>query len=80
MLLHGEVGEEGVDLVLPHLGWMPQVVEPDEAQDPQRVGLLGASAVVAGAQRRPELVDESRQTASPPTDHEASPESGGQGV
>jgi hypothetical protein len=39
---------------------MTDVVEEDVATDPVAVGLLGAAAVVAGAQGLPKLVEELR--------------------
>jgi hypothetical protein len=45
-----EVREEGVDLRLSHVGGMADAVEANETPDPEAVRLLGAPAVVAGAQ------------------------------
>jgi len=59
-----EMGEEGVDLGRPHLGRVPELVEPDEATHPQAVGLLGAPAVVARTDRLVELVHETRRAVS----------------
>ena len=59
-ILDGEMRQEGVDLRLGHLGGMPNLVEEDEALDPVAVALLGRSAVVAGAERLAEAIEELR--------------------
>ena len=45
------MGEKGIDLGLGHLGRMPDVAVEDELPDPVDVGLFGARAVMARAER-----------------------------
>jgi hypothetical protein len=45
--LHGQVGQEGVDLGRPHHQRVLLAVEADEAPHPGAIRLLGAQAVVA---------------------------------
>jgi hypothetical protein len=47
---HGEVGQEGVDLGFGHVAGVAEIVEVDEATDPQTVCLLGPPTVVTRAQ------------------------------
>jgi len=54
----GEVGEEGVDLRLAHLDWMPLAVKDDKAPDPRDVGLLGSETVVTRPDRQAHPVEE----------------------
>ena len=54
----GEVGDEGVDLGLRHVGRVAEPVKADVPPHPQAVGLLGAAAVVARPQGALQLVDE----------------------
>jgi len=49
--LDGQRAQEPRDLGRAHLRGLALVVEQDEAPDPAHVGLLGAQAAVAGAQR-----------------------------
>ena len=58
VLGHGQVGDEGVDLGLRHVGRVAEPVEADVPPHPAAVGLLGAAAVVARAQGALQLVDE----------------------
>ncbi len=58
--LDGEMRDEGVDLGLGHLEGMALVVKEDVAADPADVGLLGAQAVVAGADRLAHAVEQAR--------------------
>ena len=58
VLVHGEVSEEGVDLPFAHLRRVPEGMEADVAPRPAAVRLLGAAAVVAGAQGELHLGDE----------------------
>ena len=58
VLGHGEVGDEGVDLGLRHVGGVAEPVEADVPPHPAAVGLLGAAAVVTGAQSALQLADE----------------------
>ena len=54
----GEVGDERVDLGLAHLHRVALVVKEDVAPDPADVGLFGAQAVVARADRVAHAVEE----------------------
>jgi L-alanine-DL-glutamate epimerase-like enolase superfamily enzyme len=56
----GEMRDEGVDLGLAHLARMALVVKEDEAADPGDVRLLGPQAVVAGADRHADSVEQAR--------------------
>ena len=56
----GEVGDEGVDLGLAHLERVALVVKEDVAADPADVGLFRAQAVVAGADRVADAVEQAR--------------------
>jgi hypothetical protein len=58
LLVHGQVGDEGVDLRLGHLGGVTQPVEADVPPRPHAVGPLSAAAVVTGAQGVLHLDDE----------------------
>lgn len=57
LLLHREVGEEGVDLGLAHLVRMALAVEEDVPAGPRDVGLLGPQAVVPRAEGGAEAVE-----------------------
>jgi len=51
------VGQESVNSLLGHIGWMPLGIEEYEPLDPMAVGLLGSSAVMTGAQGFTEAVE-----------------------
>ncbi len=59
-LLHREVRQERVELLLPHVGGVADPVEEDVAPDPVHVGLLGSLAVVARPNRLANPVEELR--------------------
>jgi hypothetical protein len=61
VLLDGEPTEELRDLSGAHLGRMALVVEQDVAADPRDVGLLGAAAAVACAERIADPVEQARR-------------------
>lgn len=50
--------QEGIDLRLGHVGWMPDVMEEDEPLDPLAIALLGPAAVVAGSESVAEAIEE----------------------
>jgi hypothetical protein len=59
--LDGPRAQEPRDLGGPHVGRVALVVEEDVAPDPADVGLLRAEAAVAGAQRRPDAIQQPRR-------------------
>jgi len=59
--LDGQGTQEPRDLGRAHLGGVTLVVKEDVAADPSDVGLLGAGAAVAGAQRRPHAIQQARR-------------------
>jgi len=49
VLVHGQVGQEGLDFGRAHVFGMAFVVEQDEALDPVHVGFFGADRIVLDA-------------------------------
>jgi hypothetical protein len=47
MFLHGQMGQEGIDLRFGHFGRMPDVMKENVALDPMAVSLLGPAGVMA---------------------------------
>jgi hypothetical protein len=56
--LNGQEAQELRDLGRPHLGGMALAMEEDESADPGDVGLLGAPASVARAERVADAVEQ----------------------
>jgi hypothetical protein len=54
------VGQESVNSLFGHIGWMPLGIEEYEPLDPMAIGLLSSSAVMAGAQGFTEAVQKFR--------------------
>jgi hypothetical protein len=50
------VGQESVNSLFGHIGWLPLGIEEYEPFDPMAIGLLSSSAVMAGAQGFAETV------------------------
>jgi hypothetical protein len=55
------MGEKSIDLRLGHFGRMPDVMEENVPFHPLAVGAFGSWAVVAGAKRFSELIQELRR-------------------
>ena len=51
MRINSETGQECVDLIDTHGGWMPLVVEQNETLDPRDVGFLSTPAVMTHTDR-----------------------------
>jgi hypothetical protein len=58
LIANGERRQERGDLDGAHLGWVTLAVKEDVAPDPVNVGLLGAAAVVPGADAVADAVEE----------------------
>ena len=58
--LDGEGAQEAGDFGRPHVGGVALVVEENVATDPRDVGLLGAAAVMSGADGCADAVEQSR--------------------
>ncbi len=56
--IDGQRRQEARDLCRPHVGGMALAVEEDVAADPRDIRLLGAAAIVAGADRFADAVEE----------------------
>jgi hypothetical protein len=54
--LHGQVGQEGLDLGGAHLGGVAFAVEEEEAAHPIYVGLFGAVGIMLELKEFPELI------------------------
>ena len=53
-----QVGEEGFDLDLTHLPWVPKMVEADEAAYPFDVALLSGIGIVFPSEYIADLIEE----------------------
>jgi hypothetical protein len=54
------MGEEDADLAGPHFIGMPLSMKEDEPANPSHIGLLGPNAVMPNANRRTNLIEQSR--------------------
>ena len=57
-MIHGQVGEKGLNFGAAHLTWVPLVVEQDETFDPVYVGLLCVNGIMLEPQNIPNLVEQ----------------------
>ena len=59
-IFDGQIGQEGVDFRLGHLGWVAHIVKIDEPLNPQAIGGLCPAAVMARAHGLPQKIEEFR--------------------
>lgn len=59
--MDGEMGQEGRDLLLPHVARMPFMVKENESADPSHVGIFGTDTVMLGSDLMANLVEKLRR-------------------